>query len=191
MSSFFIPFQSIRSIAHTFAERVGHPDEVTSALGHVFIGFSWLEQSLERHVAELAKLGPSVAPALSTEMSFESKVAVLSNLVRLQLPLRKFNTGTEDSNEVWGDFLRMLSECEKLREKFLHDCLSPCEGEPSCLTRTTVSASRGVIVMSEDLTADHLLDAYDYILNVDWGLNEFFLLVDEEEDAGDASRRVR
>jgi hypothetical protein len=42
-------------------------------------------------------------------------------------------------------------------------------------TKTTAKASRGIHVSSEDLSADYLLDVYEYILNVDWVLDEFFL----------------
>ena len=53
-----------------------------------------------------------------SEMSFKAKVAVLSSLVRPQLPQRKFNTGFEKPTEVWNDIVRMLFTAEELRNKF-------------------------------------------------------------------------
>ena len=40
-------------------------------------------------------------------------------------------------------------------------------------TKITAKAAHGVRVVSEDLTADYLLDVYDYILNVEYILDEF------------------
>jgi hypothetical protein len=42
-------------------------------------------------------------------------------------------------------------------------------------TKTTSKAKCGIRVVAEDLTADYLLDVYDYILNVEAVLDEFFL----------------
>lgn len=175
MTSVYIPFQSIRSLGQTFAERVGSPNECTSALGIVSVGFSWLEQSIEEHIAELAQLSPSVAPALTAELAFKTKVSVLSSLVRLQLPLRKFNAGPEDAAAVWEDMVRMLFECENLRNKLVHSRWSLPHGSAMRRIKITAKAARGIHVACEDLSADYLLDVYDYILNVDWVLDEFFL----------------
>jgi hypothetical protein len=175
MTSVYIAFQSIRSFGQTFAKRIGSPDECTSALGHVSVGFSWLEQSLEEHIAELAGLSPSVAPALTAELSFKTKVSVLSSLVRLRLPLRKFNADPEDPAAVWEDMVRMLFECENLRNKLLHSHWLPRDAPVMRRTKTTAKAAQGIRVSSEDLSADYLLNVYDYILNVDYVLREFFL----------------
>jgi hypothetical protein len=57
----------------------------------------------------------------------------------------------------------MLFSCENLRNNFY----APIGDR--------ATAARGVHVISEDLNADYLLNVYDYILNVEWSLNEFFL----------------
>jgi hypothetical protein len=175
MSSVYLTFKRINDLNQSFVERIGPPDECTSALGHVTIGFSWLEQSLETNIAKLAKLSPDIAPAFTSELSFKVKVGVLSSLVRVDPPLREFNHGSEDKVEMWDDIVRMLYECEALRNKIVHSHWSPPRGDKIHRTKTTAKAKKGVSVASEELSSAYLLDVYDYILNVEWVLNEFFL----------------
>src|SRR5260370_22341222 len=125
MTSRYFTFESIHSLGQTFAERIGPPDECTSALGHVAVGFSWLEQSLEHHIASLAQVPTVVAPALTAELSYKTKVAVLSSLVRAHPNPGEFNVGREDPLAVWNDFVKMLSTCEDLRNQLLHSHWQP------------------------------------------------------------------
>ncbi len=175
MTQFYISFQSVHSLDRGFVERVGPPDECTSALGHVFVGFSWLEQSLDRHIAELGQLSPAIAPAFTAELSFKTKVSILSSLVKAEPPLRQFNVGADDPSEVWKDFVRMLFECEDLRNKLSHSHWSLSAGTMIQRTKTTAKAARGIHVSCEDLSSKYLLDVYDYILNVQYVLDELFL----------------
>jgi hypothetical protein len=176
MTSVYFSFQSIHSLGQTFAERVGPADECTSALGFVSVGFSWLEQSLERQIAVLAQVPTAVAPALTAELSYKTKVSVLSSLVRGHPDLRKFNVGSEDALAVWNDIVKMLFTCEELRNQLLHSHWEPSPGSGHMRrTKTTAKAAHGVRVISEELTANYLLDVYDYILAVDWVLDEFFM----------------
>jgi hypothetical protein len=175
MSSVYFTFQSIRALGQTYAARIGPPDECTSALGLVAVGFSWLEQSIERNIATLARVASAIAPALTAELSYKMKLAVLSSLVRAQPSFRAFNVGSDDPEEVWSDIVKMLSTCEDFRNQLLHSHWQPLPGGGQIRrTKTTAKAARGVRVVTEDLTADYLLDVYDYILNVEWALNEFF-----------------
>ena len=104
MTSVYFTFESIHSLRQTFAGRIGPPDECTSALGHVTVGFSWLEQSLGKHIATLAQVPTIIAPALTAELSYKNKVAVLSSLVRADPSRFQFNVGREDPLAVWNDF---------------------------------------------------------------------------------------
>ncbi|OHE82825.1 MAG: hypothetical protein A2107_00675 [Verrucomicrobia bacterium GWF2_62_7] len=175
MSSVYFPFAAIRSLDQGYVERLGPPDECTSALGYVTIGFNWLEESLERQIARLAGLSARIAPAMTSELSFKTKVAVLSSLVRMKPPLREFNVGKESPEDVWNDIVRMLFECEQLRNKVAHSRWSLPSGARIQRTKTTAKPARGVAVASEEFTSGHLLDIYDYVLNVQWMLDEFFL----------------
>lgn len=174
MSSVYHTFKQYNDFNQSFAERIGEPDECSSALGHVIIGFSWLEKTLEENIVALAKLSPKLAPAIISELSFKVKVSVLSSLVQVNPPLRTFNCGSEDKDEVWNDILRMLFECEALRNKIVHSHWSAQRGNKIRRTKVSAKASKGVSVASEELTADYLLDVYDYILNVECDLADYF-----------------
>jgi hypothetical protein len=178
MSSFYVPLESIKSLSQTFAERIGPPDEASSALGHVFVGFSWLERSLEKHIRGLAILSPSFAFPPMAELSFNRKVAVLTDLVRLQPAVRKFNTGDEDLNEVWNDFVQMLLMCENLFSDLVRSYLLPSL-DGSALYAVTSGRVAGL--WSHDLAAHELIDIYDYMLHVGALLDEFFLDLDGKE----------
>jgi hypothetical protein len=177
MTSVYVTLQDVAKEKHTFAERIGPPDECTSALGHVIVGFSWLEESIEKHIAALAQASPTVAPALTSELSFKMKVSVLSSLVRIQPPLRAFNVGTEKTQDVWADIVKMLFASEELRNQLLHSHWLTVANKSNLLrrTKTTAKAARGVHVVSEDLTSEYIIDVYDYILIVESVLEEFFL----------------
>jgi len=174
MSSVYFTLESVSAGAHTFSERIGSPDEGTSALGYVIVGFSWLEESLESHIGSLAGVAAQIAPALTAELSFKTKVNVLSSLVRAQDDKRQFNFGSEDPVDVWNDILKMLYKSEELRNRLLHSHWLTIGGKTMHRRKTTAKAAHGVRVSSEHLSSDYLLDVYDYILNVDWALNEFF-----------------
>jgi hypothetical protein len=174
MTSIYISFDDVHKLGQSFRERIGAPAESIAALGHIVVGFSWLEESVEKHIATLAKLPPSIAPAVTAEMSFKTKVAVLSSLVRMQPPILAFDCGPEDPMNVWNDMLKMLSTCEELRNKILHSRWSLSTGREIHRTKTTAKAAHGIRVSSEYLTSHYLLDVYDYILNVQVVLNEFF-----------------
>lgn len=79
------------------------------------MGFGWLEDSLTKHIRELAKLSPDDGAILTAEMSFRTRVHALSSLVRNLAPTRRFNVGKEDTLESWENLTRVLFECEDLR----------------------------------------------------------------------------
>jgi hypothetical protein len=176
MTSVYLSFEDVHKQGETFGQRIGDPTESVAALGHIIVGFSWLEEAVEGHIATLAHLSKSIAPAVTSEMSFKTKVAVLSSLVRIQPPIQTFNCGNEQPMEVWDDILKMISSCEELRNRILHSRWSYPFGQDIARTKTTAKAAHGIRVTSENLTSHYLLDVYDYILNVETILNEFFLL---------------
>jgi hypothetical protein len=175
ITSIYSSFEDLHAHRQTYVDRIGPPDECSSAIGHIFIGFSWLEESLERHIHALGNIHPSVAPILTAELSFKGKVAVLSGLVLLKPALRQFNVGSESTDEVWRDFTRMLCQCEELRNRVAHSHWSLPRREAILRTKRTSKPTRGLHVASEAMDSGHLLDIYDYILHVDIILDEFFL----------------
>jgi hypothetical protein len=63
-----------------------------------------------------------------------------------------------------------------LRNQLLHSHWQPpSNGAQIRRTKTTAKAAHGVRVVSQDLAAAYLLDVYDYILSVEFVLEEFFI----------------
>ena len=175
MTSIFFRLEDIRKLGQGYEERIGPPDACASALGRLVVGFSWLEKSLANHIGELAQLAAPVAPALTAEMSFKQRVSALSSLVRLRPPLREFNTGHESPEAVRGDILSMLFEAEALRNNLVHSEWSLPNGNSMRRTKTTAKAAKGIRTVLAEYDAGHILDVYDYVLNVLCILDEFFL----------------
>jgi hypothetical protein len=175
MTSIFIRFEDIRKLGQGYEQRIGAPDACASALGLLVVGFSWLEKSLADHIGELAQLAAYVAPALTAEMSFKQRVAALSSLVRLSPPLRNYNTGHESTEAVWSDISSMLFKAEELRNTIVHSEWLLPNAKSMRRTKTTAKAAKGIRTVIEEYDAGHILDVYDYVLNVMYILDEFFL----------------
>lgn len=185
MTSIFFRFEDIRKLKQGYEERVGAPDACAAALGHLVVGFSWLERSLADHIGELAQLSPHVAPALTAEMSFKQRVAALSSLVRLSPHLETYNTKNESTEAVWHDITAMLFKAEELRNALVHSEWSLPARDLMRRAKTTAKAAKGVRTVLEEYDAGHVLDVCDYVLNVLAVLDDFFPLASStpESDA--------
>ena len=168
-------FDSIREDRQTFEDRIGRPDECTSALGHIIIGFSWLSASMAKHLRALAGLTPTVGGIVTAGMPFTAQVKALSDLVRCEPPLRAYNVGHETLEQAWGDMHRMLEECGELRDAVLNTHWGLPRGGGLGPTAQAVEAPDGVRVIDEVLDPGHILDIYDFFLHTECALNEFFL----------------
>ena len=174
MTYYHLTLQDIAGIS--FSHRIGAPDEATSALGHIFVGFSWLERSIENHIAKLGQLTEPVSSIVCAELTFKAKVSVLSSLIKHQPPLMSFNIESELIESCWRDLLKIIHQAEEYRNMVAHSHWAPInDGSALIRSKITAKAKHGVRVVSESLSADYLLDIYDFILNVDYLLDEFFL----------------
>jgi hypothetical protein len=157
---------------------------ISSGVGHVALGFSSLEDSLDAAVAALLKTDSRSASVVTAEISFKAKVHILSSLVRERAGSRKFNCGTDDPVEVFQELVSLLFRAEELRNQVMHSSWVPLpnvDAIPSRGRRTierrkiTAKAHRGLSLHAEALNGDDLLDIYDFIINVEYVLDEFFI----------------
>ena len=168
-------FDSIREDRQTFEDRIGGPDECTSALGHIIIGFSWLEASVAQHLRALAGLTPTVDGIITAGTPFTTRVKALSGLVMSDPPLRTYNLGYETLGQAWDDMNRMLNECGELRDAVLNTHWGlPRDGGLGPAVGAAGSGD-GVRVFDEVLDSGYILDIYDFFLGTEYALNEFFL----------------
>jgi hypothetical protein len=175
MSRLFFNFEDIRKLNQGYEERVGEPDAAASALGHVVVGFSWLEDSLAGHISTLSGLRTDLAPALTAEMSFKNKVAALSSLVKLRCMSQNPDEDLETNNDMWKDIVGMVFTAEAMRNTLLHSHWTLPGQKSLKRTKITAKASQGIRIKSEDHDAGYILDVYDYILNVMMILDEFII----------------
>jgi hypothetical protein len=157
---------------------------ISSGIGHVALGFSHLEDSLNAAVAALLKTDSRAASIVAAEISFKAKVHILSSLVRERAGSREFNCGTDDPIEVFQELVSLLFRAEELRNQVMHSSWVHLPNVNSILSegrrtigrrKITAKASRGLSVRAETLSGDDLLDIYDFILNVEYVFDEFFM----------------
>ena len=91
-------YQNPERTAFSFQDRVGDPDNFSSALGRIAFNFSQLEDQVSASITELIGVAPAIGNILTAELSFKNKVNVLASLVHQFLPTTAFNTGDADAN---------------------------------------------------------------------------------------------
>jgi len=168
--------QGIRT-GDTFEERVGAPTVVAAALGYAVWHFSVLEDAIDYHIAQLSGADDRASTIMLAELSFRSKVSILSALVRETVSAgRLIKVGEADPLEHFRELTVLCQRAEELRNGLMH---SRWEGAPSSaqLTRrkTTIKPRRGLHTASEVLTGDHIMDIGDFFALLSEELSEFFI----------------
>ena len=135
-------------------------------------------------IAALVNTDESTARILVSEISFRAKVNILGSLVRERATTRTFNCGSEDPASVFQELTSLLLRAEELRNQVMHSSWHHVPGlalrgpeAPDTIKRrkTTAKAHRGLKVITEELTSGELLDIYDFMLNIEYVLDNFFI----------------
>lgn len=162
----------------SFEDRIGNPETFDAAIGRVALGFAWIEDRLSETIGQLLKLdGPSTG-AVTAEMSFRNKVHLFGSLIRLQLGLENFNLGDRDPQVYVRELIAACFRCEEMRNTVMHSSWSIASHDSAMRRhrkKTTAKASRGLHTHEEDITAADVLDIYDYILYIEYEIDEFML----------------
>ena len=82
-------------------------DPITSALGHIVLAFSWLEEITTRVIIRLLGTDEAVGAAVAAELAFGKKVHLIGSLARLNSRGLTFNT----SSDPEAALSRVIAEC--------------------------------------------------------------------------------
>jgi hypothetical protein len=178
-----------------FGARVGPPDPVSVAVGRMALNFAELDASLSGILNSLLEGNEGWSGLLTAALSFDAKLALLDERVRLLTPTRAFNTGDIDPLELFAELRSQCARAARLRAQVLDPATvdailtsAVCwrekgsrgarrraprtdEGNPGAAQPPTSQ-------LGPDMLTDPgvLLDMADFICTVTMELEEFFML---------------
>ncbi|MCX6026879.1 MAG: hypothetical protein NTY23_11580 [Chloroflexi bacterium] len=141
----------------TFEEKVGPPDVLTSAIGHLICEFSRLERWLDIHIANLSGTEDRAALDQLRELTFPSKLSVL-----LDLAPRRIDKADAESIEMLRELVGLCQEAQQHLDHVMDSAWS------WDFASVALQSNDGQII-----TADHIMDLADFVSNVASDLEEW------------------
>jgi hypothetical protein len=86
-----------------FKTRVGAPDPMNAAIGRIALNFAALEAHLTETLGRLLDVEEGWGHLYTAALSFEAKLQLLDERVRVLAPTGMFNTGEIDPLELWAE----------------------------------------------------------------------------------------
>jgi hypothetical protein len=160
---------------HSFVERLGTPDPMSAAIGHIALNFSALEAHLTETLGRLADVDEGWGRLLTAALSFEAKLQLLDERVRLLAPTGMFNTGDVDPLELFAELRTQCARAAQLRAQVL----DPARAEAMLAHLANGWArppSHDLAEIEAMVDPNVLLDVADFIGMVTEDLREFFML---------------
>lgn len=182
MTSAYITANDISKLKRSMEERVGLPKATYAALGHVVVGFSWLERTAKKMINIVLFNNVGDAKIITSEMSYKNTIACLSSLVKQRIKDGYcFNCGNENQEEMWSDIVKMLYTCEELRNKLMHSEWMTYKAERLIARKVSGKAKTGLRESANEYSASGLFDIYDYFLCVGCELEQFFFEITQSQ----------
>jgi hypothetical protein len=160
----------------TFEERTGDPDSFSSGIGRIVLNFSELEAQISNGIVKCLEMDEERGRIVTSEISFKSKVHILSSLIRHLSGKWKFNVGDEDALRCWEEIERQCFRAEEKRNQIMHSewagpYLRDLKAER---IKYSAKAKTGLKKHIEPIDAGGMLDIADYIITVAMFVEEFF-----------------
>jgi hypothetical protein len=173
-------YEEFKATGHTFVERVGRPDGVSSAIGRIAMNFSDLEDQLSVGIKQLLRVDDVTGEIVCAELSFRNKVNLFSSLFRKVATGRKTQGGYEPL-EGLSQLVTLCFKAEELRNHVLHSSWIHRYAKRGRVQRrkVTAKAKRGHQVQLEPVSSGYLLDIADYIAYAAFEVEEFMLIVED------------
>lgn len=103
----------------SFGARIGPPDPVSAAVGRLALHFAALDAALSDILHALLEGDEGWGGLLTAALSFDAKLALLGERVRLLAPTRAFNTGDLDPLELFAELRSQCAHAARLRAQVL------------------------------------------------------------------------
>lgn len=148
------------------------PSELNSAIGSLAINFSVLEDELSSAVICLLGTKTEEGLAVTSEMSFKSKLNVFSSLMKRKLEFGGYAYSPSD----FRDLLAMCTKSEEFRNRLLHSAWVHDHAKKEIRRRKhSAKISKGFRHDEEPLTPGQVLDIADYIIYTAVSVEEFIM----------------
>jgi hypothetical protein len=173
-------YDDFKLSGESFAERIGEPDEFDAAIGHLALGFSFLEDTAHNVIVLLSGTKSELGHIMAAGLSFRQKLDVVASLARHHLGT--LNKAAEDLHglEEWlGEILWICRRSEELRNTYMHSSYSGRRR-----AKFSANAYHGLRVHLESVDAALLLDVSDFIVSAGMELEGLPLLLDIADMVG-------
>lgn len=161
-----------------YLERLGEPDEFTSSLGLVSIGFNLLEREVSEAIHELLRVEKNMGKAVTAGLSFRKKIDLLSSLykeIKEKDDLKLFNRKDVEEETV-NELIKLLFKCNQLRNKLIHSVYLSRIDNKITREKTSARATTGLKIVNEEIEVSYLLDVYDFIVSTSMYVEDYFIL---------------
>ena len=123
------------------------------ALGRITVYFSELEHLIARSIGSVLGIDARYEEAITSELSFRSRLCILSSLFKLKYVEDKYPKYTAKFKELVG----LAFKVEERRNSIIHS-LWAGEGEIATRIKVTAKAKRGRQITDESFNAEALND---------------------------------
>ena len=163
----------------SFEERTGDPDTFSAGIGRIVLNFSELECQISNGIITCLELDAERGRIVTSELSFKSKVHILSSLVKYLVPKWKFNVGNNDALECWTKIEKQCFRAEEKRNQIMHSEWSGpyLKDLKADRIKYTAKARSGLKKQVESINSGDMLDIADYIIYIAVLVEEYFFKI--------------
>ncbi len=129
-------------------------------MGHIALGFSFLEDTARNIIVLLAGARPEVRNIMAAELSFRQKLDALGSLALHALPLAAEASEMQILQEQIEEFISICRRSEALRNTYLHSSYADGGGMRS---KISAKGPRGLKIHFEPVDAAPQLDVAEFI----------------------------
>ena len=159
----------------SFSYLIGDPDELSSAIGLIAMGFQRLENVLSTYIIEMMDIEMSKGKIVVSELSFSNKVNIFSSLFHLLKGSRHFNF-VLDQEKYFKELTKALMKCQDFRNQVMHSTFVENYLNGKIIRRKLSAKSRkGFSETVEEIDISHLIDIYDYTVSISMEVEQFFI----------------
>lgn len=154
---------------------IGDPDELSSAIGLISMGFQRLENVLSAFIIEMLDIDIPKGKIIVSELSFTSKVNIFSSLFHLLKDTRHFNFAI-DRDKYFKELVKALLRCQDFRNQVMHSTFIENYLNGKIIRqKISAKAKKGLSETIEEIDISHLIDIYDYTVSISMEVEEFFI----------------
>ena len=171
----------------SYRERVGEPDELSSVIGLISIGFQRLEDVLSAFIIEMLEVDIQKGKIIVAELSFTNKVNLFSSLFHQLKDQRSFNYGKFDKDQYFNELRKSVLRCQDFRNQVVHSSFVQNFKTDFKIIKYKLAAKskKGLDEIIDEIDIPFLFDIYDYTISISMEVEQFFIDFNPNRKEGD------